>query len=50
MRFNIIWPDWPHGIELTRSRPYQKNDQAWVEQKTRGLRSVSEIEGSPAEG
>lgn len=22
-----------HGIELTRSRPYHKNDQAWVEQK-----------------
>jgi hypothetical protein len=22
-----------HGIELTRSRPYRKNDQAWVEQK-----------------
>jgi hypothetical protein len=22
-----------HGIELTRSRPYKKNDQAWVEQK-----------------
>jgi len=22
-----------HGIELTRSRPYQKNDQAWIEQK-----------------
>jgi len=21
------------GIELTRSRPYRKNDQAWVEQK-----------------
>jgi hypothetical protein len=21
------------GIELTRSRPYQKNDQAWIEQK-----------------
>jgi len=23
------------GIELTRSRPYRKNDQAWVEQKKR---------------
>ena len=23
-----------HGIELTRSRPYRKNDQAWIEQKT----------------
>jgi hypothetical protein len=22
-----------HGVELTRSRPYRKNDQAWVEQK-----------------
>jgi hypothetical protein len=22
-----------HGIELTRSRPYRKNDQAWIEQK-----------------
>nr|WP_218064128.1 DDE-type integrase/transposase/recombinase [Nguyenibacter vanlangensis] len=22
-----------HGIELTRCRPYRKNDQAWVEQK-----------------
>ena len=22
-----------HGLELTRSRPYRKNDQAWVEQK-----------------
>jgi hypothetical protein len=22
-----------HGIELTRSRPYRKSDQAWVEQK-----------------
>ncbi len=22
-----------HGIHLTRSRPYRKNDQAWVEQK-----------------
>ena len=22
-----------HGIDLTRSRPYKKNDQAWVEQK-----------------
>jgi len=21
-----------HGIELTRSRPYRKNDQAWIEQ------------------
>lgn len=23
----------PRGIELTRSRPYHKNDQAWIEQK-----------------
>jgi hypothetical protein len=22
-----------HGIELTRSRPYRKNDRAWIEQK-----------------
>ena len=22
-----------HGVEFTRSRPYKKNDQAWVEQK-----------------
>ena len=22
-----------HGIELTRSRPWRKNDQAWIEQK-----------------
>ena len=22
-----------HGIELTRSRPYRKNDQAWIKQK-----------------
>ena len=22
-----------HGIELNRSRPYRKNDQAWIEQK-----------------
>ncbi|MER9884001.1 hypothetical protein [Mesorhizobium sp. M0118] len=22
-----------HSIELTRSRPYRKNDQAWIEQK-----------------
>lgn len=22
-----------HGIEFTRSRPYRKNDQAWIEQK-----------------
>ena len=22
-----------HGIDFTRSRPYRKNDQAWVEQK-----------------
>jgi transposase InsO family protein len=22
-----------NGIELTRSRPYRKNDQAWIEQK-----------------
>ena len=22
-----------HGIELTRSRPHRRNDQAWIEQK-----------------
>ena len=22
-----------HGIEFTRSRPFRKNDQAWIEQK-----------------
>jgi hypothetical protein len=26
-----------HGIELTRSRPYRKNDQAWVEQKNSAI-------------
>lgn len=26
-----------HGIELTRSRPYRKNDQAWIEQKNRAI-------------
>ncbi len=26
-----------HSIELTRSRPYRKNDQAWVEQKNRSV-------------
>lgn len=26
-----------HGIEYTRSRPYQKNDQAWVEQKNSSI-------------
>jgi hypothetical protein len=26
-----------HGIELTRSRPYRKNDQAWIEQKNAPL-------------
>jgi hypothetical protein len=25
------------GIELTRSRPYRKNDQAWIEQKNRAI-------------
>ena len=28
----IASPD-QHGVEFTRSRPYRKNDQAWVEQK-----------------
>ena len=35
------------GIELTRSRPYRKNDQAWVEQKTALLSGdLSAIDGS----
>jgi hypothetical protein len=25
-----------NGIELTRSRPYRKNDQAWIERKRAG--------------
>ncbi|MGH7178193.1 MAG: integrase catalytic domain-containing protein, partial [Tepidisphaeraceae bacterium] len=30
-----------HGIEFTRSRPYRKNDQAWVEQEERFRRAPS---------
>jgi hypothetical protein len=30
---NLIQYCLGHGIELTRSRPYRKNDQAWIEQK-----------------
>jgi hypothetical protein len=41
-----------HGIELTRSRPYRKNDQAWVEQKNgsvvRRLVGYRRLEGSSA--
>jgi hypothetical protein len=41
-----------HGIELTRSRPYQKNDQAWVEQKNgaivRRLVGYGRLEGVAA--
>ena len=40
-----------HGIELTRSRPYRKNDQAWVEQKNgavvRRLVGYGRLEGMP---
>lgn len=39
-----------HGIELTRSRPYRKNDQAWIEQKNgavvRKLLGLSSLRGS----
>ena len=41
-----------HGIEFTRSRPYQKNDQAWVEQKNgsvvRRLVGYGRLEGIAA--
>ena len=41
-----------HRIELTRSRPYRKNDQAWVEQKNgavvRRLVGYGRLEGVPA--
>ena len=30
---NLIEYCLSHGIELTRSRPYRKNEQAWIEQK-----------------
>ena len=40
------------GIELTRSRPYRKNDQAWVEQKNgavvRWMVGYGRLEGVPA--
>ena len=40
-----------HGIELTRSRPYRKNDQAWIEQKNgaivRKLLGYRRFEGLP---
>ena len=43
-----------HGIELTRSRPYRKNDQAWVEQKNgavvRRLVGYGRLEGMPGAG
>ena len=39
-----------HGIELTRSRPYRKNDQAWIEQKNgavvRKLLGLSTLRGT----
>ena len=41
-----------HAIELTRSRPYHKNDQAWVEQKNgsvvRRLVGYRRLEGDAA--
>ena len=41
-----------HGIEFTRSRPYRKNDQAWVEQKNgsvvRRLVGYGRLEGLAA--
>jgi hypothetical protein len=41
-----------HGVELTRSRAYHKNDQAWVEQKNgavvRRLVGYQRLEGIPA--
>ena len=41
-----------HRIELTRCRPYRKNDQAWVEQKNgavvRRLVGYDRLEGVPA--
>jgi len=41
-----------HGIEFTRSRPYHKNDQAWVEQKNgaivRRLVGYGRLEGIAA--
>lgn len=41
-----------HGIEFTRSRPYHKNDQAWIEQKNgsvvRRLVGYRRLEGMTA--
>jgi transposase InsO family protein len=41
-----------HGIEFTRSRPYHKNDQAWIEQKNgsvvRRLVGYGRLEGVAA--
>jgi hypothetical protein len=41
-----------HGVEFTRSRPHQKNDQAWVEQKNgavvRRLVGYGRLEGIAA--
>ncbi len=41
-----------HGIELTRSRPYRKNDRAWIEQKNgavvRKLLGYRRLEGLAA--
>lgn len=41
-----------HGIELTRSRPYRKNDQGWIEQKNgavvRKLLGYRRLEGLAA--
>jgi len=41
-----------NGIELTRSRPYRKNDQAWIEQKNdsvvRNLLGYRRFEGIAA--
>ena len=40
-----------HGIEFTRSRPFRKNDQAWIEQKNgavvRRLVGYGRLEGVP---
>ncbi|HGB4868614.1 TPA: hypothetical protein ACIVK9_002430 [Salmonella enterica subsp. enterica serovar Muenchen] len=39
-------------IALTRSRPYRKNDQAWIEQKNgsvvRKLAGYGRLDGEPA--
>ena len=38
---NDLVVDWcrEQGLEVTRSRAYRKNDQAWVEQKNGAIRS-----------